>query len=939
MALTRVSRHIIDEPFNPTTVSATDVTATNINASGIGTVGTLRVTGDLTVEGTTTTLDSILTEVDRLEVSANSTVAAGIITQTGSGDILRLFDGASEVFSVADGGAVKIGGAGQLALDVSYDGSSATAAKIVTNTGITNANSTFTFAVNENSGAQMQLKGDGAVIFSEGSTERLRVTSTGYVGINENAPSNRLHVKETNSNTIVGQLESSVAYSYLSIEDSSTTTGNVRVGAHGNDLVMNAGALERLRITSDGKVRVPDNGKFTCGASDDLQIYHDGSRSVISDQGTGEILVRTSQFRVRNPGNTETYIKAVQNGEVELFYDDSKKFETSSTGISVTGQVNASTMHLTDGNGIHIGNSNDLRIYHDATDSFISHSGPGQLYIKTETDDRDVIIQSDNGSGGLANYVKCDGSTGAVELGHYGSLKLQTAAGGVNIVGNINLNSADSYEIRLGANNDLKLYHNGNHSIINNSTGDLRIESDRIELLNNASNKFYLTTTVDEEINLYYNNSKKFETTTTGAKVTGALEVTQEYPSIRPTLDLNFAATKTLDRRITFTRDSIGTYTDENGVLKYASNNTPRFDHDFRTGESLGLLIEESRTNLLSYSTSFNLWSSISLLSISVNNQTAPDGTQTAANFIFPTNPATIPYCTQSYTFSAVAHTFSIFAKYNGIQYLWLNVWDGAVSRRAIFDIQNGTLGSTQNSPSGQTITAYGNGWYRCTISATTSAGSGDISIRFANSSSDFDSDTITGNGSDGQYIWGAQLEQGSFATSYIPTSGSTVTRDDDDAVIKGTNFSDIYNETEGTIFSEFSTKVNTGSTSKWAVSLRDPANNNNYIAVKTYSANMQVLQVRSNGSAVADLSVNNSVVIDQFRRVAASFKLNDFDGADGGTLLTGDTSGAMPTGITQMDIGRGWTNSDQKLEGHIKSIKYYRTKLSNAQLQGLTQQ
>ena len=76
--------------------------------------------------------------------------------------------------------------------------------------------------------------------------ERLRITSTGYVGINETAPSNRLHVKETNSNTIVGKIESSVAYSYLSIEDNSTTTGNVRVGAHGNDLVMNAGAVQRL---------------------------------------------------------------------------------------------------------------------------------------------------------------------------------------------------------------------------------------------------------------------------------------------------------------------------------------------------------------------------------------------------------------------------------------------------------------------------------------------------------------------------------------------------------------------------------------------------------------------------------------------------------------------------------------------------------------------
>ena len=71
-----------------------------------------------------------------------------------------------------------------------------------------------------------------------------------------------------------------------------------------------------------------------------------------------------------------------------------------------------------------------------------------------------------------------------------------------------------------------------------------------------------------------------------------------EYPTIRPALDLNFAATKTLDRRITFTRDSVGTYYDELGNVKYASNNTPRFDHDPDTGESLGLLIEESRTNL-----------------------------------------------------------------------------------------------------------------------------------------------------------------------------------------------------------------------------------------------------------------------------------------------------------------------------------------------------
>ena len=167
------------------------------------------------------------------------------------------------------------------------------------------------------------------------------------------------------------------------------------------------------------------------------------------------------------------------------------------------------------------------------------------------------------------------------------------------------------------------------------------------------------------DVSLFYDNSKKFETTSTGAKVTGALEVTQEYPSIRPTLDLNFAATKTLDRRITFTRDSVGTYIDENGLVKYASNNVPRFDHDFDTRESLGLLIEESRTNLFTYSTTiggtgWNLQGTAADYTTNTTEVAAPDGT-----FTQKWSPSAIPqYLYQNiFNIGTTQSTMSVWVK------------------------------------------------------------------------------------------------------------------------------------------------------------------------------------------------------------------------------------------------------------------------------------
>ena len=169
-----------------------------------------------------------------------------------------------------------------------------------------------------------------------------------------------------------------------------------------------------------------------------------------------------------------------------------------------------------------------------------------------------------------------------------------------------------------------------------------------------------------------------------------------EYPSIRPTLDLNFAATKVLDDRITFTRDSLGTYTDDMGIVKYASNNTPRFDHDPTTGESLGLLIEESRTNQFPYSSEFDngAWNT-SNSNATANQITAPDGTTSADKITADATATEVRYINDDTSItSGNVYTQSVFAKAGEVTVLQIAPSTGFASRYQNFDLSTGQLGN-----------------------------------------------------------------------------------------------------------------------------------------------------------------------------------------------------------------------------------------------------
>ena len=221
-------------------------------------------------------------------------------------------------------------------------------------------------------------------------------------------------------------------------------------------------------------------------------------------------------------------------------------------------------------------------------------------------------------------------------------------------------------------------------------------------------------------------------------------------------------------------------------------NSAPRFDHDPTTGESLGLLVEEQRTNLLLRSEEFDnaSWTK-TLATVTPNAATAPNGSVTADKLIGnSTIGSHYAQQTISGATNGISYTSSVYAKASEITKIEILHVVGSILYVQGYDLSSGTLltrvtGGTTEATGGF-IQAVGNGWYRCGITQT-SDGSGTtgtvrVTLRSANTVN-FDAT------SQGVLLWGAQLEAGAFPTSYIPTTDATATRAADVASISGNDF------------------------------------------------------------------------------------------------------------------------------------------------------
>jgi hypothetical protein len=268
------------------------------------------------------------------------------------------------------------------------------------------------------------------------------------------------------------------------------------------------------------------------------------------------------------------------------------------------------------------------------------------------------------------------------------------------------------------------------------------------------------------------------------------MTIKQLYPTQRPALDLNFAQQNRLDSRVSLTRASIGTYVGSDGLIKTAASGEARFDHDPVTGESLGLLVEEARTNQFTYSDFGNaIWNAANISKISTNNA-APDGSNTAVLIGNSTGGTNGSFLRYALNVTGTKQTFTFYAKATTTgQSAFIDYYDfGTTRARAGISLDDGNVTYVSQTGDGVITSANaGNGWWRCQLTLTPN-GNGVFEWRAGN----YDSGDI--------YVWGVQLEAGSFPTSYIPTSGSTVTRSADVASL--TN-SSIYNTDSFTILNE----------------------------------------------------------------------------------------------------------------------------------------
>ena len=386
-----------------------------------------------------------------------------------------------------------------------------------------------------------------------------------------------------------------------------------------------------------------------------------------------------------------------------------------------------------------------------------------------------------------------------------------------------------------------------------------------------------------------------------------------------------------------FSRSGKATRINSQGLIEEVSSGQSRLNYPMIDGKVVGCphhILEPARRNLITYSESFNesVWSKLNT-TISSNTTISPDGSLNADS-LFETTTNLYHDCLQDCQVSSgVTYIFSCFVKPNGRDNCYLYTNDGG-GKAIKFNVSNGTIiGAVIGTDDGSKITYFGNGWYRVEMQLTATS---TASKQFSVSVSDNNSETISayvGDPSKGIIIYGAQLEAGSYSTSYIKTNGEAngVTRSAETA--NGSGNAATFNDSEGVLMAE--TKGENDGTFNY-ISISDGGTQNYAGILYTDNDNQITYRYYVGGSGVQ--IIIGDIIVTNFNKIAIKWKANDFAIWINGIELGTATSGSLnPSGtFNELAFARGGSNNTP-FYGKTKQIQYYDTTLTDSELEQLT--
>ena len=342
--------------------------------------------------------------------------------------------------------------------------------------------------------------------------------------------------------------------------------------------------------------------------------------------------------------------------------------------------------------------------------------------------------------------------------------------------------------------------------------------------------------------------------------------------------------------------------------------NIPRIDYTDGCGS---WLLEPQSTNLITYSEDFSnaYWTKQNSATITSNSITSPNGAIDADLLNCPTNGRIL--ASTSVT-SGVKYTFSIFIKKGTSSLFGVDLYDGG-SNLLIYNFDTNVVSGsiTDNS-----IEDYGNGWHRLSGAITTASTTLSCFIYGNGGYSENEANT---------YIWGAQLEEQSYATSYIPTNGSIATRLAD--VANNSGNSSLINSTEGVLYAEIASLADDGTNRGIALSDGTTSNRVNILFGTDSNKIRTIVKSNNSTSFYEEYTVTSTL---NYHKIAIKYKENDFALWIDGIERFTDTSGSSPIGLSKFAFNIGEIGT-LNFYGKVKAVAVYKEALTDAQLQALT--